>query len=464
MTLAHVKTRNEDFAGSVPDVLKERLKFAEVDGETQKALKEYLPYLEKALPSILAEFYEHIRKWPNLTSMFKDETRMDYARQAQQSHWLHLFEAQFDEAYTNSVRKIGLIHSRIGLEPTWYIGAYAFTLNRLYAHASKQYQSFFSPQEAQKKTANLFRALNQCVMIDMDMAISIYLEENKNTYESKLNTLADNFETTIGAIVNSVSSASTELEASAENLAHMAGQTSAGAESVAVASEESSSNVAAVSSATEELSSSISHVSDMARKSHQSAEQAANEADISVETMHKLKEAIDKVSEVANLISDIASQTNLLALNATIEAARAGEAGKGFAVVASEVKSLANGTTSATEDIKAQVTEMISKSNSVAHSLQSVKKVIDDSKSVSHETAQSIEEQKKAVNEIAVNIEQVSAGTNDISKNIGNISESSQGVSDAARGILDAAKDLSRQGTSLRDAVSQFIVDIKAGG
>ncbi len=350
-----LKTQAADMQTQYADCLKEKISFTEIDHDTRRALEEYRDALEEALPGILEEFYAHVAKWPNLASMFKDQSRMDYARSAQQRHWMKLFSGRFDEDYANSVKTIGTIHSRIGLEPTWYIGAYCYTLNRLYAHAAHQHQSRFAPEKAQEKTALLMRALNQCVMIDMDMAISMYLDENKRTYSEKLGELAKSFEGTIDSIMSGVAAASTEMEAGAESLASTASKTSAASESAAAASEEASTNVSAVSSATEELTASIAHVADMARKSFEAADQAAAETDRSVQTMVELKEAIDKVSEVANLISDIAEQTNLLALNATIEAARAGEAGKGFAVVASEVKSLANETGKATEDIKAQV-------------------------------------------------------------------------------------------------------------
>ncbi len=434
MTLSARKTFHEEIQHRSDDGLQDYLSFIEVDTETSAALQDYLPYLKKVLPHILVEFYEHIRKWPHLASLSSDESRMDEARTAQEKHWLILFEGRFDEAYKNSVREIGLIHSSIGLEPTWYISVYAFTLNRLYTHATRQYQSFFSPKESQAKTARLIRALNQCVMIDIDRMMSPYLEENKNAYETKLNRLADRFEMTVGALVNNISSTATQLEADVENLASMATQVSLNAESIS-----------SVSSATKEMSTSITHISHLAQKSHQSAEQAATETDGSITTLYDLKSTIDKVSEVTNLISDIASRINLLTLNAAIEAVRTGDSGKGFSSIVSEVKSLTN----ATEDIKTQVIEMITKSDSVARSLESVKKNTDDNKLVSWETIQSIVDQKKTLDEI--------------SRNIGTVNDGSQGIITATRSILETTKNFSEQDITLRNAVSRFIADVKKG-
>lgn len=445
-------------------VLKDRISFVGVDRDTEESLSEYRSELHKALPGILELFYAHVTKWPNLAGMFKDQSRMDHARKAQQDHWFRLFNAKFDDEYAQSVRRIGLIHSRIGLEPTWYIGAYAFTLNHLYAHAAKQYKSRFSPEIAQEKTAKLLRALNQCVMIDMDMAISIYLEENKRAYDERLNELADTFESTIGMIVEGVSAASTELEASAASLSSMATQTANSSNAVSASSEEASNNVTTVSSATEEMSASITHVAEMANRSSAASQQAEAEADKSVTIMMELKEAIDKVNAVTDLITGIAEQTNLLALNATIEAARAGEAGKGFAVVASEVKSLASETAQATEDIRSQVAEILMRSDASVKSIEAMKNIISEVREVSGNTAEAVGQQKEAILEIARNVEKASIGTHHISESVLTISQAAQETGNSAEQVLGAVTELARQGSNLRDAVSQFIADIKSGG
>ncbi|MCM2343478.1 MAG: globin-coupled sensor protein [Alphaproteobacteria bacterium] len=412
---------------------------------------------------ILGEFYAHIQRWPNLWSLFKDPSRVEHAKQAQYKHWMHLFSAEFDDTYVESVRRIGLIHSKIGLEPTWYIGAYGFTLSRLYGYVAHKYSSRLSPEKAADKTAALMRAINQCVMLDMDMAISIYLEENKRSYDTSLAKLAVDFEANIGTVIYGVSSASTELEANAGSLASMAAQASASAIAVASATEEASTNVATVSAAAEEMSASISQITAMAQESLSSSNQAVQEAGQSVQIMKELEQALQKVTDITDMISSIAAQTNLLALNATIESARAGEAGKGFAVVAAEVKTLANETSKATEDIKTLVGDVLLRSDQAVQSIQSVCNVIGQVNQVSRTTAEAINEQMQAVNEITRSVSQASEGTREVASNVVGISQAAEETGRSAEQVLGAVSELSRQSEQLNSSVQKFIHDIKSG-
>lgn len=445
-----------------PDLLKMRLEFIQIDQKTINVLSEYRADLIEILPGVLEEFYAHIKKWPHLAAMFKDESRMDYAKKAQQSHWVRLFDGKFDENYVQSVKKIGLIHSKIGLEPTWYIGAYSFILNYIYADVSHRFYNRFSPAAAQRKTADLMSAINKCAMIDMDIAISVYLEENKNVYNKKLNMLAQAFESQIGGIIEAVSIDSAELEVSAQSLTRAASFTSLNAADVAVATEEASSNMTSVSSATEQLSASIANIEGLANDSFKASSDAVSETKLSMESMLNLNAAIHRINDITALITTIAGQTNLLALNATIEAARAGEAGKGFSVVATEVKSLATETTKATEDIRAQVTEILGKSDVTVQSIEKVRSVIENVNSVSKDTADAVSQQKLAVDEIACNVDQVASGTSEVSQKISSISDAALQTGKSAEEVLEAATRLSVQNRNLKESVQGFISGIKS--
>jgi methyl-accepting chemotaxis protein len=169
--------------------------------------------------------------------------------------------------------------------------------------------------------------------------------------KSDMMKLAAGFEAAVGEIVETVSSASTELEASAKTLTLTADRSQELATAVAAASEEASTNVQSVSSATEELSSSVNEISRQVQESARMAGEAVDQARITNDRVSELSKAAARIGDVVELINTIAGQTNLLALNATIEAARAGEAGRGFSVVASEVKALAEQTAKATGEI-----------------------------------------------------------------------------------------------------------------
>jgi uncharacterized protein YoxC len=168
--------------------------------------------------------------------------------------------------------------------------------------------------------------------------------------------LADTFETAVGEIVETVSSASSELETSAGTLTANAERAQELTTMVAAASEEASNNVQSVASATEELSSSVNEISRQVQESARMATEAVGQARVTNDRVSELSKAASRIGDVVELINTIAEQTNLLALNATIEAARAGEAGRGFAVVASEVKALAEQTSKATGEIGQQIT------------------------------------------------------------------------------------------------------------
>jgi methyl-accepting chemotaxis protein len=246
--------------------------------------------------------------------------------------------------------------------------------------------------------------------------------------KAEMHRLADRFESSIGKIVETVSSASTELEASASTLTATAAHAQEVTTMVAAASEEASVNVNTVASATEELSSSVNEISRQVQDSARIASEAVSQTRTTTDRVSELSKAAARIGDVVELINAIAGQTNLLALNATIEAARAGEAGRGFAVVAAEVKALAEQTAKATGEIGQQISGIQSATEDSVNAIRQISGTIEKLSEISSTIASAVEEQGAATQEIARNVQQAALGTNQVSSNIVDVQ---RGASDA---------------------------------
>lgn len=273
--------------------------------------------------------------------------------------------------------------------------------------------------------------------------------------------LADNFESSVGHIVSTVASASTELQANAESLSMIADETTKQSTAVAAATEQASTSVQTVAASAEELSSSISEISRQVNESTRITSEAVREVKSTDQTVVSLSDAAGQIGGVVKLIQDIAEQTNLLALNATIEAARAGEAGKGFAVVASEVKSLANQTAKATEEISTKITAMQGVTGSAVTAIRGIGTTIEQISHIIGSIASAVEEQSAATKEIANNVAQASAGTAEVTSSISSVSQASNESRGASNDVLQAARELSVQSERLKQEMSSFLNKIR---
>ena len=270
------------------------------------------------------------------------------------------------------------------------------------------------------------------------------------------------FEQTASDVISGLSSASTELQTTAQTMTGSADETSHRATTVAVASEEASTNVHTVAAATEQLTASVQEISRQVAQSNEMSQSAVTDAEDTNNRVKSLAEAATRIGAVIGLIQDIAEQTNLLALNATIEAARAGEAGKGFAVVASEVKSLATQTAKATEEIAAQIGEIQSETEGAANAIEGIAGVIRSMSEVASTSASAVEEQGASTEEIARNVQQASSGTGEVSESISHVSKAAQETSAAANQVEVSANELSSQSEHLRGEMAKFLETIRA--
>nr|AWL99845.1 methyl-accepting chemotaxis protein [Bradyrhizobium amphicarpaeae] len=274
--------------------------------------------------------------------------------------------------------------------------------------------------------------------------------------------LADNFESAVGEIVGTVSSASTELEASATTLTSTAVRTQELTAMVAAASEEASTNVQSVASATEELSSSITEISRQVQESARVASEAVSQARTTTDRVGELSAAAARIGDVVELINTIAGQTNLLALNATIEAARAGEAGRGFAVVASEVKALAEQTAKATGEIGQQIASIQTATEHSVGAIKDISHTIERLSEISSTIAAAVEEQGAATQEISRNVQQAAEGTHQVSSNITDVQQGASETGSASSQVLSAAQMLSGDSNRLKLEVGKFLGTVRA--
>lgn len=274
--------------------------------------------------------------------------------------------------------------------------------------------------------------------------------------------LAEGFEGAVGEIIDTVSSAATELEASSNTLTQAAERGNELASAVAAASEEASVNVQSVSSASEEMTTSISEISRQVQESARVADVAVEQAQRTNARVAELTKAAGRIGDVVELINTIASQTNLLALNATIEAARAGEAGKGFAVVATEVKALAEQTAKATGEISQHIAAIQTATQDSVGAIKEIGDTIARMSEISSTIAAAVEEQGAATQEISRNIQHAAHGTSEVSANIGDVQRGAGETGAASAQVHSAAQSLSRESTRLKSEVARFLESVRA--
>lgn len=359
------------------NTLKKVTEFVGFDERNYRYFPRIARTLARLAPHALKRLYARIEGTPAVAGMFKSSEAMRHAQAKQIEHWQSLFARPLDAAYLARAEKIGTIHARIGLEPSWYVGAYAQILEEIISKlAGRRFWPFVMPG-----TGPMLGTMVKAALIDMQIALSTYfrIEDERRaavieTVSEALDALAKGDLTreleglpgeyaklasdykamrlqlhqalsTVASIASSVDSGTLEISQAAADLASRTEKQAATLEETAAAVQEITDSIRQTADNAKQVSSSVG-------SAHRDAEMGENIVGKAITSMSDIETSSREIAQIVNVIDGIAFQTNLLALNAGVEAARAGESGRGFAVVASEVRALAQRAADSATSIK----------------------------------------------------------------------------------------------------------------
>ncbi|PHY13508.1 globin-coupled sensor protein [Caulobacter sp. B11] len=472
------------------DSIGERLSFMQLNSDAQRNIRAIKPIIMGALPDAMDLFYVQVQTFPQTRAFFANPERVDSAKNRQLAHWETISSGQFDQTYVAAVTKVGEVHARIGLEPRWYIGGYAILLEALIGKVleARWPKARFGAAKGADVTqvAGELGALAKATLLDMDYAISVYLEaaeaarksaeatvlaaERANVVErvgegmaalaagdltfrmssdmpEEYRKLRDDFNlaisqlqqtiTVVASNVAGIAAGTDEIARASDDLSRRTEQQAASLEETAAALDEITATVKTTASGARKASDAIAITKDEAVRSGQVVSRA-------VTAMGAIETSSQEITQIIGVIDEIAFQTNLLALNAGVEAARAGDAGRGFAVVAQEVRALAQRSATAAKEIKAlisassdQVKEGVGLVGETGQSLRSIMNKVGEIDSLvseisasAHEQATGLAEVNQAINQMdqvvqqnAAMVEQSTAATHSLKSDTADLAE-----------------------------------------
>ncbi len=484
--------------------LTERLDFIGMDQQARAALSGLQPLIQKSIGTALEAFYDKVKATPETRKFFGDERHMAMAKGAQERHWGVIAAANYSDDYANAVRKIGQTHARIGLEPRWYIGGYAVVIEQLiHAVVRDQWPRLMRLAKSRpERMAQALSCLVKAAMLDMDFAISVYMETlddqrrkaeeaGREAIAQERALVADSIGVALAAlagkdltyrlssempeayrklqadfngaieqledVMKSVTGSSSVIHSGTREISTASDDLSRRTEQQAASLEETAAALHEITATVEKSAEGANHARQVVAAADEDAKKSAVVVRQAVEAMDAIAKSAHQISQIIGVIDEIAFQTNLLALNAGVEAARAGDAGRGFAVVASEVRALAQRSAEAAKEIKGLIS---ASTTQVDHG---VKLVAETGRSLERIVTQ-VAEINEVITEIASGAKEQATALAEVNTAVNQMDQVTQQNATMVEESNAASHSLSQETEQLSSLIGQFRVGASHGG
>jgi len=434
-----------------------RLAMFGLDDRSLRLMGDVWPVIEPNLGRAIEEILDAVQLLPRVGGIVAQNREL--LRRLETAHFQALLAGKLDERYADSCRNTVEQEAALGLDARLRSTAGSYVLKTTFEALARRYR-FSSTKVAERAIV-----ASKVIQFDVSNAMTLHRQAREaadSVRRSAIDGAIAEFGVAIGEVVTAIKEASASLIATSGTLTKAAEDTRGRMAAASSASAETARRMEATVTATEELSGSIEEIGRQATRGLGVAQSAVGDAERSQNAIRSLDAAAERIGSVVDAISAIAAQTNLLALNATIESARAGEAGRGFAVVAAEVKTLANQTSRATDDISQQITAIQEATKRSVGEIASIARVISELTGVSTNIATAVEQQTATTRNIAESIHGAAGHTARASDEIGSVEQAVALGAAAVGEITDWTARLSERASDLEAKVATFFSRVRA--